>query len=457
MAPHVIGQNDVARTMVETVRVRVQRSPSSSCSPPQSSNPIKLRGSPVRFMFYRDGSWIDFPSDVQESIRLGFSERKPMMDISIGGSRYIFDFLRMLQIDFGTGNQRSIAWIDKNSNCIFPRKFVGEDMGDENGAEGSSGNTPIKIEIRIDGSSCKRKGEELESSSNGVQDEGSSLKRQRLATANSETPIWPNAKILSPGDRAYLVVSKFFLVGIRRFDDAASISAIHQCTLSGPLEKARFEVFQKQIETVKAARGASNTVYAWYGASAKDVAGVLAHGFSVSNKVSGTETNGVGIYLYPMGLPHISALQSETDDNGQKHMILCRVILGNVEEVQAGSQQCHPSSEDFDTGADDPKNPERYVVWFADMNRNILPECVVSYKSSDNLTGQVRGSAKYPFWKLFSKMENSLPEAKLQEAKNLYGAFRAGKVTRDIFVKQLRSVVGEQMLKSTIREIIASE
>jgi hypothetical protein len=305
MASHVIGQNDVARTMVETVRVRVQRSPSSSCTPPQSSNPSKLRGAPFRFMFYRDGSWIDFPSDVQESIRLEFSERKPMMDISIGGSRYIFDFLRMLQIDFGTGNQRSIAWIDQNGNCIFPSKFVGEDIGDENGAEGSSRNTPIKIEIRIDGSSCKRKGEELESSSNGVQDEGSSLKRQRLAPANSETPRWPNAKPLSPGDRAYSVVSKFFLVWIRRFDNAASISAIHQCTLSGPLEKARFEVFQKQIETVKAARGASNTVYAWYGASAKDVAGVLAHGFSVPSKVSDTGTNGVGIYLYPMGLPHM--------------------------------------------------------------------------------------------------------------------------------------------------------
>jgi hypothetical protein len=92
-----------------------------------------------------------------------------------------------------------------------------------------------------------------------------------------------------------------------------------------------------------------------------------------------------------MGWVGFSALQSEADENGQKHVILCRVILGNVEKVQAGSQQCHPSSEDFDTGADDPKNPKRYVVWFADMNRNILPECVVSYKSSDNLTG-INGS-----------------------------------------------------------------
>jgi len=305
MASHVIGQNDVARTIVETVRVRVQRSPSSLYSPPQSSSPSKLCGTPVRFMFYRNGSWIDFPSDVQESIRLGFSKRKPMVDMSIGGSRYIFDFLRMLQIDFGTGNQRSIAWIDKNGDCIFPRQFFGEEIGEANGAEGSSGNQTIKIEIRIDGNSCKRKGEELESSSNGVQDEVSSLKRRRLEPADSETSRWPNAKPLSPGDRPYSVVSNFFLVGIRKIVNAASITAIHKCTPTGPLERARFEVFQKQIETVKTARGASNTVYAWYGASAKEVAGILAHGFSVPSKVSGSGPYGVGIYLYPLGLPHI--------------------------------------------------------------------------------------------------------------------------------------------------------
>jgi hypothetical protein len=158
-----------------------------------------------------------------------------------------------------------------------------------------------------------------------------------------------------------------------------------------------------------------------------------------------------------MGWVGFSALQSETDDNGQKHVILCRVILGNVEEVQAGSQQCHPSSEDFDTGADDAKNPKRYVVWFADMNRNILPECVVSYKSSDKLpgingssclvcfdfcirfsclklvvpslsfSGQVRASAKYPFGKLFSKMESFLPTERMQELTNLYDTFRVSR------------------------------
>ena len=77
-----------------------------------------------------------------------------------------------------------------------------------------------------------------------------------------------------------------------------------------------------------------------------------------------------------------STLQSKADDNGEKHVILCRVILGKVEMVNAGSQQCHPSSGEFDTGADDLKNPKWYVVWCTNMNSHILPECVVSFKSS---------------------------------------------------------------------------
>lgn len=82
-----------------------------------------------------------------------------------------------------------------------------------------------------------------------------------------------------------------------------------------------------------------------------------------------------------------SAMQSEVDNNGEKHIILCRVILGNIEKVEAGSQQCRPSSVEFDTGADDPINPKWYVVWSTNMNSHILPECVISYKSSTYLPG----------------------------------------------------------------------
>lgn len=337
MGSQTICQNDVARKLLDSVKVRVRRSPSSSLSfqPVPSSEPklcenlsdccstrfmilnhsnFKRSGAPVRSMFYQDGSWIDFPREVLESLRLAFSEGKPMVDVSIGGAKYIFDFLRMLQIDFGTGNQRSIAWIDEAGKCFFPKVFVGEELTNARGMEENSGNPKIEIEIRIDGNSCKRKVEQLEIRSNDDKEEevsssnkrdGNASKRLRLESTTSETSIWPCAKVLSPGDQAYSVVSNLFMAGIRKIDPSATITAIHQCTRTGPLERARFDVFQKQNEIIKASRGASNTVHAWYGASAKAVAGVLAHGFSVPSKVSGSETYGSGIYLSPVGFPHL--------------------------------------------------------------------------------------------------------------------------------------------------------
>ncbi|KAG2664894.1 hypothetical protein I3760_16G103700 [Carya illinoinensis] len=474
----------VERKMVKPIRVRVPLNLSSSsslvtncckhqsdcCSArtgTQNESNFRRSGAPVRFMFYRDDSWIDFPNEVLESLRSSFLERRPMVEASIGGTKYIFDFLRMLQIDLGSRSQWSIAWIDENGKFFFPKVFVSEDLDstNENGPAENLGVQNIEIDIRIGGFSCKRKGvehelgpneDETEVSSSKKRDEDSS-KRPRLTTADSETSSWPNAKLLSPGEQAYSVISNLFMAGIKKIDDGATMSAVHQCTRIGPLERARLEVFQRQNGATKAARGASNTVFAWYGASAKVIAKVLAHGFSVPSKVSGSETNGIGIYFSPVGFPHLSALESESDDDGQKHVVLCRVILGSVEKVEAGSQQCHPSSLDFDTGADNPTNPKRYVVWCTNMNGHILPECVVSYKSSDHVPGQLRGSAKYPFSKLFSKMNKFLPASKVQAATTLYDTYRARKVARDVFVNQLRSVVGDEMLLSIMREIHASE
>lgn len=83
----------------------------------------------------------------------------------------------------------------------------------------------------------------------------------------------------------------------------------------------------------------------------------------------------------------LSSTQSEADDDGVKHMVLCRVILGKIEKVEAGSQQSHPSSTEFDTGVDDPKCPKRYIIWCSNMNRHILPEYIVSFKSTYQLPG----------------------------------------------------------------------
>lgn len=96
----------------------------------------------------------------------------------------------------------------------------------------------------------------------------------------------------------------------------------------------------------------------------------------------------VGFLTFLVGCVNlISAMLSETDENDEKHIILCRVTLGKCEKVEAGSQQSNPSGAEYDSGVDDLKNPKWYVVWYANMNTHILPECVVSYIPM-NLSGK---------------------------------------------------------------------
>lgn len=82
-----------------------------------------------------------------------------------------------------------------------------------------------------------------------------------------------------------------------------------------------------------------------------------------------------------------SANFCDVDENGVRHMILCRVIMGNMEPVYLGSKQFHPSNEAFDNGVDDPQNPKHYIIWSMNMNTHVYPEYVVSFKLSSEVEG----------------------------------------------------------------------
>ena len=90
--------------------------------------------------------------------------------------------------------------------------------------------------------------------------------------------------------------------------------------------------------------------------------------------------------IQPFFAPY-SARYCDDDENGVRHMVLCRVIMGNMEPVNRGSKQFHPSCEDFDSGVDDFQNPSHYIIWNMNMNTHIYPEYVVSFKVSSNAKG----------------------------------------------------------------------
>ncbi|CAI9786832.1 unnamed protein product [Fraxinus pennsylvanica] len=79
------------------------------------------------------------------------------------------------------------------------------------------------------------------------------------------------------------------------------------------------------------------------------------------------------------------SVTDDDDDDGLRHMLLCRVILGRMEVVRPGSEQYNPSSEEFDSGIDNLVSPRKYIGWSTRMNTHILPEFVVSFRIPSNL------------------------------------------------------------------------
>lgn len=61
--------------------------------------------------------------------------------------------------------------------------------------------------------------------------------------------------------------------------------------------------------------------------------------------------------------------------------------MGISEKVEAGSTRDRPSSERFDSGVDDIENPKWFVLWNSRMNTHIIPEYIVSFKSSGYAQG----------------------------------------------------------------------
>ncbi|KAL8255975.1 hypothetical protein R6Q59_031042 [Mikania micrantha] len=159
------------------------------------------------------------------------------------------------------------------------------------------------------------------------------------------------------------------------------IYEVKKCSSS--FMEEQLELFQKQVEITQKLRGKANIRYGWFAASDDASSGVMFYGH-----------NGPKLGMYGYGV-HLAAVQSanpstmvcDDDEKGTRHMVLCRVILGNVEVVHPGSKQFHPSDRCFDSGVDDLQNPNIYVIWNINMNTHIFPECIVSFKMSSNIKG----------------------------------------------------------------------
>lgn len=512
---------------------------------------------PSRVMYFWKGEWNDFPENITASLRDVFQSGKSAAEVSIDSSLNLLDFLRMVQIDLATGTERSIAWIDQNGKCFFPKHFFegSERHGLLHGGLDNKGThqccfsneraqeIEVKVEIGISGiessksensgevsvTNCdseKSQSQSLDTDSSELEQDSSDtgnlskgfLSRETYAdygmgVCDSQSVLCTNSSEslgsgvlgnklikLENGDHEYEAVRNRFLAGLSTLVTFSSIVGIYRCVPSSSSAQARFQAFQNHVEIIRKYRGKANVRYAWHGTSRKGVAGIALHGFGQTS--TSKAAYGTGVYLSPEDCSHVSAGYSDVDENGLRHMVLCRVIMGNMEQVQPVSQQFHPSSEHYDSGVDDIKNPKHYIIWSTHMNTHIHPEYILSFKVStqehDHCTDSILGTAKrsmldgpwqqemarhpqsypvlvkedkkeiqghvevpvkmptsawMPFPMLFSVIGKHLSKSSIDSLEHHYSDFKSRRISRDVLIKMVRKIAGDRLLIAAIKSI----
>jgi len=258
---------------------------------------------------------------------------------------------------------------------------------------------------------------------------------------------------LEDSDKYYQVVSKLFL-SYGMASRGAAITAVRKVG-----QGARARAFQQQGQLL----AAGTPKFAWYGASAEDVASVVERGFSRTNAPRlGGRKHGDGLHLSPPQCPYTSAMLAKADGSGEAHIVLCRVLMGRPEVVQAGSSQSRPSSDAYDSAVDKLENPQWYVVWSKDMNTRVLPEYVVSFKcpklhpiqGSSEATSKLKkpSPGRDMFPTLLAEIKQLVPD-KCDILQEYYSNFKMGQIKKDQFIRFLRSYIGDKVLTTVATKL----
>ncbi|KAK9120526.1 hypothetical protein Syun_018143 [Stephania yunnanensis] len=495
---------------------------------------------PQRLMFYQNLEWVDFPKDTINLIKEDFLGKKAAIQLEHKGCEFLFDFIHMVQVDMKTGLQHPMAWIDESGSCFFPELFsdvseLHDSFSKNHTLEGSqpSGTQEIKLRLEIDVSTNgSSKFEECSGESN------MHVKRCEVEGTPAEVHFEPEENLSSGGKQAndMEAVAENMMLSVTppqnpvlgdvmgkltpnavkhmlavRMNSIICMDDILEVRSSGThyLARARLELFEKQVEITGKYRGNANVQYAWLSSSKELTPKILNHGLGFDSLPKTKSAYGNGVILAPANCPCSSARYCDVDENGVQHIVLCRVILGNMEVVHPGSCQMQPSSEDFDSGIDNYENPNNYVIWTMNMTTHIYPEFFVSFRMRSSEKGRLVANEnkfdvsgvtnstpchgelqlgtsptnsvggdqalpncidmsrkEYPnadlaskrtpqsrwmfFSALFAAIVDKVPNEQMRLLYYYHHQYKAKQITRDFLVQQLRMVVGDALLRSTL-------
>ncbi|XP_056166195.1 probable inactive poly [ADP-ribose] polymerase SRO5 [Syzygium oleosum] len=268
---------------------------------------------------------------------------------------------------------------------------------------------------------------------------------------------------LGEGDKAYRLIKERFVSRLAAFGVQVTLVAIHQNCYSGVSAKGRAQAFQVHSQAVQMKGGdnTANIVHAWYATSKEEVSKILSYGFGYSGKPENNGLYGCGVYLAPHDHLLESVKSASIDEDGLRHLLLCRVILGKSELVSPGSEQSHPSSEEFDSGVDNLSSPRRYIVWSTHMNTHVLPEYIVSFKAPCCWRGCLATPEKslkststwIPFPVMISELSKILPPSRVSLISKYHKDFKERKIPRHELIQKFRQIAGDRLLSGIFENL----
>ncbi|XP_057952319.1 probable inactive poly [ADP-ribose] polymerase SRO5 [Malania oleifera] len=263
---------------------------------------------------------------------------------------------------------------------------------------------------------------------------------------------------LDEGNRLHDIIKRRFISGLGSLTERTTVVAIHRNSNSCFTGRARLQSFQGFSRALeRKCGGNANVKLAWYATSRDAISSIISHGFGYSQERDNSGLYGRGIYLCPIDSSIESVKFSSVDETGLRHLLLCRVLLGKIELVHPGSEQCHPSSEEFDSGVDNLVAPKKYIVWSTHMNTHILPEYVVSFRAPPSLEGFLAcpmrrpTSPWIPFPALISALSKILPSHCVGLITKYHSYNRENKISRHELIQRVRQIAGDKLLTAVIR------
>ncbi|KAH9611754.1 hypothetical protein KSS87_009018 [Heliosperma pusillum] len=266
------------------------------------------------------------------------------------------------------------------------------------------------------------------------------------------------------GERSYELIRRRFIAGV---EDTAVVVAVHRKNWTDDLlGQARVDAFKIYGNALKNKHGdgyggAANVKFGWYGGNKQRMIKILKHGFSYEDLIM----NNHGAVLLSSLDSLVSCMEdSVEDEDGLRHVLLCRVLLGRSELIKPGSSQTNPSSNNYDSGIDSYDNPKKYVIWSSNMNTHILPEFVVTFKvdkasqlSSTGVVSGMKNVMRMPRspWISFPALTSVLGRFLAPDAITLISKYhkdyRERRISRPELIQKVRQIAGDKMLIAIIR------